>query len=168
MNLIIYYGGIIFDYLSKINVGLIEYIAVSKEYRKKGIATKILNYMVYILNKESKKKKLKRIKFICGEVEKDFGKKQEKHYFWDKYGFKKLDFKYIQPALDENKKNVEIMTFGIMTKIPNAEFEKKTISSSLLKEILYEYYGKDEKAKAVLDYMSKEIDNKGSLINLIN
>ena len=167
MNLIIYYGGIIFDYLSKINVGLIEYIAVSKEYRKKGIATKILNYMVYILNKESKKKKLKRIKFICGEVEKDFGKKQDKHYFWDKYGFKKLDFKYIQPALDENKKDVEIMTFGIMTKIPGVEFDKETINSSLLKEILYEYYGKNEEAKETLNKMNKEINSKGNLIKLI-
>ena len=167
MNLIIYYGGIIFDYLSKINVGLIEYIAVSKEYRKKGIATKILNYMVYILNKESKKKNIKRIEFICGEVEKILKDKQDKHYFWDKYGFKKLDFKYIQPALDENKKDVEIMTFGIMTKIPGVEFDKKTINSSLLKEILYEYYGKNEEAKETLNKMNKEINSKGNLIKLI-
>ena len=167
MNLIIYYGGIIFAYLSKINVGLIEYIAVSKKYRKKGIATKILNYTVDILNNESKKKNIKRIEFICGEVEKVLKDKQDKHYFWDKYGFKKLDFKYIQPALDENKKDVEIMTFEIMTKIPGVEFDKETINSSLLKEILYEYYGKNEEAKETLNKMNKEINSKGNLIKLI-
>ena len=167
MNLIIYYGGIIFAYLSKINVGLIEYIAVSKKYRKKGIATKILNYTVDILNNESKKKNIKRIEFICGEVEKVLKDKQDKHYFWNKYGFKKLDFKYIQPALDENKKDVEIMTFGIMTKIPGVEFDKETINSSLLKEILYEYYGKNEEAKETLNKMNKEINSKGNLIKLI-
>lgn len=168
MNLIIYYGGIVFDYLSKINVGLIEYIAVSKKYRKKGIATKILNCMVEKLNKKSEEKNQKRIKFICGEVEKSFGKKQEKHYFWEKYGFKELNFNYIQPALDESKKNVEIMRFGIMTKIPNAEFDEKYISTDLLEEILYEYYGKNEEAKDELKKMSKEIHKKGEFINLVD
>ena len=59
------------------------------------------------------------------------------------------------------------MTFGIMTKIPGVEFDKETINSSLLKEILYEYYGKNEEAKETLNKMNKEINSKGNLIKLI-
>ncbi len=124
--------------------------------------------MTEIINKEAENRNFKRIEFICGEVEKVFRKKEEKHYFWEKYGFRKLDFNYIQPALDENKKNVDIMRFGIMTKIPNAEFNENYISSNLLEEILYEYYGKNEEAKDELKKMSIEIHKKGEFINLID
>ena len=58
--------------------------------------------MTEIINKEAENRNFKRIEFICGEVEKVFRKKEEKHYFWEKYGSRKLDPKYIQPALDEN------------------------------------------------------------------
>ena len=122
-------GGIIFDYLADTNVGLIEYIVTDSKQKRKGIASASLKFMVNILNNEAKKRGCERIKFICGEVEKQINGREDKHYFWEKYGFKKLDFNYIQPALDSEKQPVEIMDFGIMTKIPNAEFLEKGINT---------------------------------------
>lgn len=161
-------GGIIFDYLADTNVGLIEYIVTASNQKRKGIASHMLKYAVNTLNDEAKKIGNERIKFICGEVEKKINGKQEKHFFWEKYEFKKLDFNYIQPALDNNKKPVDIMDFGIMTKIPNAEFIENKISTEDLIKILYDYYGQEENSEIVLSKMKKEIEEKGESISLVD
>ena len=161
-------GGIIFDYLADTNVGLIEYIVTDSKQKRKGIASASLKFMVNILNNEAKKRGCERIKFICGEVEKQINGREDKHYFWEKYGFKKLDFNYIQPALDSEKQPVEIMDFGIMTKIPNAEFLEKGINSKDLINILYDYYGEEPNSEITLSKMKKEIEDKGDVILLVD
>lgn len=160
-------GGIIFDYLADTNVGLIEYIVTDSKQKRKGIASASLKFMVNILNNEAKKRGCERIKFICGEVEKQINGREDKHYFWEKYGFKKLDFNYIQPALDSEKQPVEIMDFGIMTKIPNAEFLEKGINTKDLINILYNYYGEQPNSEDTLSKMKKEIEGKGDVILLV-
>lgn len=161
-------GGIIFDYLADTNVGLIEYIVTDSKQKRKGIASASLKFMVNILNNEAKKRGCERIKFICGEVEKQINGREDKHYFWEKYGFKKLDFNYIQPALDSEKQPVEIMDFGIMTKIPNAEFLEKGINTKDLINILYNYYGEQPNSEDTLSKMKKEIEDKGDVILLVD
>ena len=160
-------GGIIFDYLADTNVGLIEYIVTDSKQKRKGIASASLKFMVNILNNEAKKRGCERIKFICGEVEKQINGREDKHYFWEKYGFKKLDFNYIQPALDSEKQPVEIMDFGIMTKIPNSEFLEKGINTKDLINILYNYYGEQPNSEDTLSKMKKEIEGKGDVILLV-
>lgn len=161
-------GGIIFDYFTETNVGLIEYIVTDSKQKRKGIASESLKFAVNILNKEAKKRRYERIKFICGEVEKQINGREDKHYFWEKYGFKKLDFDYIQPALDSEKQPVEIMDFGIMTKIPNSEFLEKGINTKDLINILYNYYGEQPNSEDTLSKMKKEIEDKGDVILLVD
>lgn len=132
-------GGIIYDYFFDSNVGLIEYIVTDPKFKKQGIATYAYNTACSLLNIESKKNGFDRINFVCCEVEKINSSKCENHYFWENFGFKKLNFDYIQPSLDEGKEIVRDMDFGIITQTPNIPFEQSFIKKDILKSILHDY-----------------------------
>lgn len=160
-------GGIVFDYLAKINVGFIEYIATNSKYKQHGVGSFCLNLASKILNKAAAEKNFSRIDFVCGEVQKEVNGKESKHYFWNKFGFKRLDFTYIQPALDKSKNPITSMDFGIMTKFPNAEFNKDFIPSDTLKSILCNYYSDIEDGTYnIIHSMENEINSKGEKILL--
>lgn len=162
-------GGVVFDYIVKNNVGFIEYIATNSKFKRHGVGSFCLNLVTKILNNNAMSHNMERVQFICGEVQKESDCKQSKHFFWDKFGFKKLDFSYIQPALDDNKEDVTNMDFGIMTKFPNAEFNKDFIDSDMLISLLFDYYSDIESdTYDVLLNMKKEISSKGEKIHLIN
>ena len=132
--------GVIFDYLKKTNTGFIEYIATNKRYSQKGLASKLLTETTKLLNSKAKDNGYDRINFLACEVEKEKKIKKSKHYFWKKYGFKVLDFYYIQPPLDKTKKALSKMEFGIVSKAPKAEYFFNNIKKDVIKEMLEEYY----------------------------
>ncbi len=125
-------GGIIYDYLKQTNSGFIEYIAVKKDHTNNNIGSNLLNQAISILNQKSDKK----IDFLFCELEQEINGKQPKHYFWQKFGFKKIDFDYIQPPLDDLKKPVFIMDFGYLSFVKT----DKKITKQLLIDVLNEYY----------------------------
>lgn len=132
-------GGIIYDYFINSNTGLIEYIVTSKSAKKQGIASHAFLQACKNLNVEAHQNGFNNINFICCEVEKVLSTKQSNHYFWDKFGFKRLDFDYIQPPLEEGKNMVRDMNFGIITNAENAQFSQKSISREVLTSILHDY-----------------------------
>lgn len=160
-------GGIVYDYFKDTNSGFIEYIATNGRYRQKGVGSKLLEKATSELNKIATSNGLERIDFLAGEVEKQINGKQAKHYFWEKYGFKPLNFKYIQPPLDENKAPVEIMQFGIMTKAPNAHFTGEGLSVNTLKSVVEDYIGEHEETmKKVFENIDK--NSKNGMISFID
>ena len=128
-------GGIIFDYLVDSNTGFIEYIATNESVRKKGTGTYILKDACERLNNLDNK-----IRFVACEVEQVKENKEAKHYFWEKFGFKKLDFYYVQPPLEKNKEPVYNMDFGIITKAPGIIYDKGYVDKESLKSLLENYY----------------------------
>ncbi|MBR3198437.1 MAG: GNAT family N-acetyltransferase [Bacilli bacterium] len=152
-------SGIVFDYLKKTNTGFIEYIATNKRFSKKGLASKLLNETIKTLNSQAKDNGYDRINFLACEVEKEKKIKKSKHYFWKKYGFKVLDFYYLQPPLDKTKKALSKMEFGIVSKAPKAEYFFNNIDKDVIKEILEEYY-EEYKNEPSLKRMLKKLDKE--------
>lgn len=93
-------------------------------------------------------------------------------FFGKNIGFKKLDFDYIQPALDEEKDVVRDMDFGIITKAPNAIFHDNCIQKDVLISILhdYAYYTmriENPKVEPFFIEMCNNINKMGDNIHLI-
>lgn len=133
-------GGVIYDYFIDTNTGIIEYIATSNKVTQKGVASYAFQVVNKLLNEEAKRNGYEKISYITCEVEKEIDGKGSNHYFWEKFGFRALDFSYIQPPLDEDKEVVDIMNFGIITKAPLAIYDKEEIEKDELKSILHDYY----------------------------
>lgn len=79
-------AGAIFDYLSDVASGIIEYIFVVEKYKRKHLGTNLFKSVV--------------------PMTRDYNNR-DYIYFWKKQGFKKLEVKYIQPALEANKRTVD-------------------------------------------------------------
>lgn len=141
----------------------IIYIFVDKEYRKHGLGKKLLSLaekecirligskrIYFFIDEKSPSKMSKKER---EEDEKSSGiKEKERIFWWKEHGFKKLDFLYLQPALNKNKKPDVELTLNIKT-------NKKKISSEVILQHLYKFFsisilkGKDsEKNK----YFSKQ------------
>lgn len=158
-------GGAIYDYFINTNTGIIEYIATNQKVKQKGVASYAFKVINELLNKEAKRNGFEGISYITCEVEKEIGGKKSNHYFWEKFGFRALDFHYIQPPLDEDKEVVDIMNFGIITKAPFTIYHKEEIEKNELKSILYDYYHYTMRIEEVehCEYyikMCHEIDSK--------
>lgn len=158
-------GGVIYDYFIDTNTGIIEYIATNQKVKQKGVASYAFEVVNGLLNKEAKRNGFGEISYITGEVEQVISEKKSNHYFWEKFGFKALDFHYIQPPLDEDKEVVDIMNFGIITKAPLTSYDKEDINKEELKSILHDYYHYTMRIEDVehCEYyikMCHEIDNK--------
>lgn len=158
-------GGVIYDYFINTNTGIIEYIATNQRVKQRGIASYAFQVVNELLNKEAQKNGFERIRYITCEVEKEIDGKKSNHYFWEKFGFRPLDFHYIQPPLDEKKKAVDILNLGIITKAPFALYGKENIDREELKSILYDHYHYTMRIEDVehCEYyirMCNEIDSK--------
>lgn len=103
-------GGLICDYFAHSNCGVIEFIAVKEEYQSIGIGTRIYQHALEIMRKDAKRNGHIDIDYIICEIEKIGATstiEEEKYlWFWEKMGYKKLKFDYIQPALDSSKSGV--------------------------------------------------------------
>ena len=124
-------GGIVFDYYKDINCILIEYISTLNEFRGKGIASNLIDRIC---------KKYK-ADYIIIEVENpqiiDTDEAKNRFLFWQNRGFKLVDFKYIQPPLDNTKNKVEHM--NIMCK-NCTDSVTKTIPANILMTALKYYF----------------------------
>lgn len=141
----------------------IIYLFVDKEYRKHGLGKKLLalaekesarligsKRIYFFIDEKSPFKMSKRER---EEDEKSSGiKEKERIFWWKEHGFKKLEFRYLQPALNKNKKPDTELNLNIKT-------NKNKISSEVILEHLYKFFsisilkGKDaEKNK----YFSKQ------------
>lgn len=127
-------GGIIYVYLSSVNSGVIEYLVINPKYRHNGFGKLLYSYAKEKLNIVAIDNK---IDFIFGETSKHETSHDFNSYemFFIKQGFRKLDFKYIQPPLSKSSK--EDRNYML---IVDSFKEVKSIDKELLKKIVAEYF----------------------------
>lgn len=156
-------GGIICDYFADSNCGVIEFIAIKEEYQSGGIGTRIYQKSVEILRKDARLNSQNELDYIFGEIEKVNDNKsiEDKKYlwFWWKMGYKKIDFDYIQPALDSNKQCVSSLDL-ILIQLSHTSSLTDEINTNILKGFLIDY------AKYAMRIDQPE--NNPDLLNMIN
>ena len=102
-------GGGVFAYVKTVNAGFIEYIAVNQNTQSGGVGTHIYNHILEILSEDARKTGNTQVKYIFCEIDSpEHSKAAIKKYlhFWQKYGYLRLDFKYLQPALSQSQSPV--------------------------------------------------------------
>jgi|GEM_PF-1515548 GNAT superfamily N-acetyltransferase len=103
-------GGIICDYFSRSDCGVIEYIAVQEEHQSGGVGTRLYQRALELMRMDAKNSGRNDLDYVLCEIEKPgvSGKIEDDKqiWFWEKMGYRKLRFDYIQPALDTCKEGV--------------------------------------------------------------
>lgn len=135
-------GGAIFDYYIKTNSGVIEFISVGSSFQSMGIGSFLYNTIYEKLNQDAKKNSKINISNIFCEIEdpSTLEKNASRKYyeFWKKYGFKKLNFNYIQPSLDDNKSVVDTLWFITHT-INNPDNSSSSVPSDTVLNTIHDY-----------------------------
>lgn len=135
-------GGLICDYFERSNCGVIEFIAIKQECQSEGIGTRLYQKAIELLRKDARNNKKNNIDYIFCEIEKaDAGSNKDANkylWFWNKMGYRKILFNYIQPALDDGKENVNCLD---LIALPlNEEIKShRGIEATAIKSFLLDY-----------------------------
>ena len=163
-------GGIVIDYFDEIKSLAIEFIVVSPQYQRQGIAGKIIKYTKAYLECKHRKS----IEWIIIEIENPkfvVDNNISYLYFWEKCKMKAIDFSYIQPPLSPEKEPVEILTLCAF----NISYDVESINKNYVKEFLtlYAHYAmrignplQDQSIQKMFDELDKSKNETLDLIGL--
>lgn len=141
-------GGIIGDYYSSCNSGVIEFVVVGKEHRHQRVAKGLISHLVDQFNMDANRIIRKRsIDYYFFEAENpdkvnDLKVKtirKNRLEFWKKMSAKKVNFDYIQPPLEESKNSVDHLNLCVRSYKPN-ESQMSVISTETLLGFLEEFF----------------------------
>ncbi|MEU7142164.1 GNAT family N-acetyltransferase [Nocardia sp. NPDC046473] len=107
-------GGSISDYLDKPNAGVLEYILVRPELRGSGLGHRLLQHTEHLLHTDGVRNH-GQLDWIVGEMDDPYRTPVTADSFdpfarariWHHWKYRRLDFRYIQPALSPNQSPVE-------------------------------------------------------------
>jgi GNAT superfamily N-acetyltransferase len=133
----------IIDYLATPNAGVIEFLLVAPEFRCQGVARQLLEYTEKTLTSDADRLNCQ-LDLIVGEMNDPFKIALEddnvdpfqRAKIWGKWGFQKLNFPYIQPALSDDQEPVHHLL--LMGKLFNKNYQSG-IPSNIVKSIAHEY-----------------------------
>lgn len=157
-------GGCIFDFYAASNSGVIEFLAVKKDLQSAGIGSLIYNHVLSVLSEDAYKANKKPLSCVFCEIDSpQYSKADVKKYlyFWNKNGYKRLDFQYIQPSLSQTQAPV----FGLWLTVVPLTVREKYLSKEMVLSVISDYmkYGMEidnpEENKEYL-VMKKELASK--------
>ena len=104
-------GGGIADYLAGPNVGIVEFIVIQPSLRGRGLGRQLLAELATSFTQDSLRAGHAALSGICGEVNDPYRRCEvEEHLdgfarlrMWHRFGFRLLDFPYVQPPLSEHQ-----------------------------------------------------------------
>ncbi len=107
-------GASIIDYLSVPNVGVIEFLVVSSSLRQSGLGTQLLHWTEDTLDEDSRRAGYNGWAYIIAEMNDPFKLYDltdsmdpfQRSLIWQRWGYKKIRFPYVQPSLSPDKKPV--------------------------------------------------------------
>jgi len=137
-------GGSIMDFLAEPNVGIIEFIFIVPQLRNQGIGIKLLNFVESLLIEDAQKNLGKDIDCIVGEMNDPFQLNEVEDnldpalraIIWHGWGYRVLDFPYIQPALSDSQEPVSNLL--LIAKIFRKEWQQ-AVPSYEVKLIVHEF-----------------------------
>jgi GNAT superfamily N-acetyltransferase len=107
-------GGSISDYLVEPNAGVIEYLVISPDHRGTGLGGQLIEHAERLLHDDAQRSRGRRLDWILSEMDDPYVTPAPTNRFdpfvrpriWHKWGYKLLDFPYVQPALSADKQPV--------------------------------------------------------------
>ncbi len=137
-------GGVIADYLAEPNAGVLEFVVVAKSHRRAGAGTRVMDWAATALAADAERGRGMPLDWIVAEVNDPFRPAPVQDNVepfarlavWSMWGFAKLDFPYVQPALSANQKPVGHLLLA--AKILRREF-RDAVPAALVEAMVREY-----------------------------
>jgi GNAT superfamily N-acetyltransferase len=137
-------GGAVIDYLAEPNVGVIEFLFISKRHRVKGLGHALLNATIRLLRADARERVGRPLAAIVAEMNDPFQRPDtpdtldpfERSMIWGRWGFARLGFRYVQPALSRRQKPVQcLVLIARMLTRPRAT----SVPADWVRDIVAEY-----------------------------
>jgi GNAT superfamily N-acetyltransferase len=137
-------AGSIIDYLAEPNVGVIEFLVVSSSLRLTGLGKQLLQWTEDTLNEDSRRAGYNGWAYIIAEVNDPFKLNDmpdsmdpfQRTMIWHRWGYKKISFPYVQPALSPDKEPVRNL---LLLCKPGTSSNLNAIPSTILREAVFGY-----------------------------
>lgn len=100
-------GLVVLDYLEEPNCGVIEFLAISENRRRTGLGTRLLAQAESLLDSDGKNHDRPSVALIMAEMNDPFAPNSlednldpfHRAVVWSKWGYRRLQFPYVQPSL---------------------------------------------------------------------
>lgn len=137
-------GGVVADYFERSNVGVIEFMVVAPELRGHGLGKMLLNEVSQRFREDSLRAGHAGLYGICAEVNDPYRRCDVQEHLdgfarlrmWDHFGFRLLDFPYVQPPLSSDQEAV--VGLGLMFRPERVDLAE-CLPSNLVVHIVADY-----------------------------
>ena len=136
-------GGVIADYLAGPNTGVIEFLVLAPEQRGQNLGHRLLDDVEAALDADARAAGAPRIRAVAAEMNDPFRSSLavdsmdpfERVRIWSGWGYAKLDFPYVQPALSEGQRPVSAMLLAWKGMADQGE----AVPAPIVKDVVHEY-----------------------------
>lgn len=137
-------GGAIADYLADPNAGAIEFLVVSPAWRGHGLGRRLLDHTEASIAADARRAGRPQADWIVAEINDPFRIDLAadnldpfvRARIWGEWGYRKLDFPYVQPALSEDQQPVHHLLLAV--KPLTGDYQDRLPSAGVL-DTLREY-----------------------------
>jgi ribosomal protein S18 acetylase RimI-like enzyme len=136
-------AGSVSDYLAGPNTGVIEFLVVAPDARRRGLGRRMLDDLEAALGADARAAGSKDLRAVVAEMNDPFRgalRSDSMDPFarlriWSDWGFQKLDFPYVQPALSAEQRPVTSMLLAWKPVAPAGS----AVPAATVKQVVHEY-----------------------------
>lgn len=137
-------AGVIMDYLAEANAGVLEFIVTVSGWRRQKLGTRMLKWAERVASDDARRNGRHDLDLMLAELEDPFKialpgappDAFDRLEIWGRWGFRKLDFPYVQPALTRRQRPVTHLLLS--AKAFRRELEER-VPARLVERGVHEY-----------------------------
>ncbi len=137
-------AGVIMDYLAQPNAGIVEFIVTAPGWRRYRLGSRMLRWAERVAAADARRSLGRGLDLMLAELEDPFKFTDDHAYpdpfdrlgIWDGWGFRKLDFPYVQPALSRVQRPV---THLLLAAKPINQALREHVPSRVVERAVHEY-----------------------------
>jgi GNAT superfamily N-acetyltransferase len=137
-------AGVIMDYLAEANAGIVEFIVTTPGWRRYRLGSRMLRWAERAAAADARRSLGRGLDLMLAELEDPFKFADDHAHpdpfdrlgIWDGWGFRKLDFPYVQPALSRAQRPV---THLLLAAKPINPALREHVPSRVVERAVHEY-----------------------------
>lgn len=139
-------AGSVSDYLSAADAGVIEFLTVAPGWRRRGLGARLLRWTETTLAVDAGSRSARSLRAIIAEMHDP--RIPDPHHasleplararIWSGWGYRKLDFDYVQPALSASQHAARHLV--LLARLPNGAAHYTNLRAHQLRSLLREYF----------------------------
>jgi GNAT superfamily N-acetyltransferase len=162
-------GGTIADYLAAPNVGVVEFLVTAPDRRERGLGRRLLDDVEAALDEDARLAGTPGLRAVVAEMNDPFHSSLARDsmdpftrlLIWSRWGYLKLDFPYVQPALSAAQRPVASMLLAWKPMCESGD----AVAADTVKDVVHEYMRwamriEQPKGSAEFTSMARHLDGR--------